>query len=319
MTLSNSDPSDALRVLFIAGPSRGGSTLLGRLLGTVPGFVHVGELTYLWDRGPLQNQLCGCGQPFRECPFWTAVLTDAFGSPVLSPQRANELLRLRNHSDHLPRSVLLAVPGTGSRKVSLYRQVLQQLMSSIRRVSGAEVVVDSSKRPSHGILLRRIPGMDLTCLHLVRDSRAVSHSTRRTRRRPEIVSATAFMPTAKPWKQALRWNVYNALSELVRVGSSRSARVRYEDFAERPVDELNQLLRELAFPTIPSAIARPPRDGASVLALPTEHTVSGNPMRFDVGDITVKLDDEWRTAMPARNRKVVSTLSAPLLHRYGYI
>jgi hypothetical protein len=36
--------SDRIRVLYIAGPSRSGSTLIGRILGEIPGFFDTGEL-----------------------------------------------------------------------------------------------------------------------------------------------------------------------------------------------------------------------------------------------------------------------------------
>ncbi|MGH2812195.1 MAG: hypothetical protein ACRDI1_05730, partial [Actinomycetota bacterium] len=68
-----------VRVLYIGGAGRSGSTLLDLMLGQLPGFFAAGELKYVWDRGLLRNELCGCGSSFRECPFWTAVGTEAFG------------------------------------------------------------------------------------------------------------------------------------------------------------------------------------------------------------------------------------------------
>src|SRR5215212_6026745 len=65
-------------VVFIAGFGRGGSTLLAQIMGQLPRFVSVGELRHLWLRGAVENQLCGCGQPFRECTFWGAVAQQGF-------------------------------------------------------------------------------------------------------------------------------------------------------------------------------------------------------------------------------------------------
>ena len=33
----------------------------------------------MWQAGPAADELCGCGQPFGECPFWQAVGQEAFG------------------------------------------------------------------------------------------------------------------------------------------------------------------------------------------------------------------------------------------------
>src|SRR5437870_4438917 len=67
-----------VRVLYIGGCGRSGSTLLDRMLGQVPGVCSLGELTHLW-RGLLDNAECGCGAPIRDCPFWRAVGECAFG------------------------------------------------------------------------------------------------------------------------------------------------------------------------------------------------------------------------------------------------
>src|SRR5215510_6114841 len=76
--MSRDNPNN-VKVLFIAGSGRSGSTLLDMLLGQIGGFHSTGELRFIWSRGIGQNQLCGCGKPFRECEFWTEVVKEAFG------------------------------------------------------------------------------------------------------------------------------------------------------------------------------------------------------------------------------------------------
>ena len=41
--------TDKIKVLYIAGNGRSGSTLLGVLLGQIPGFFNVGEVRRVWD------------------------------------------------------------------------------------------------------------------------------------------------------------------------------------------------------------------------------------------------------------------------------
>src|SRR6266705_3371373 len=72
-------PQPGLRVLYIGGWGRSGSTLLDRMLGQVPGFFALGEVREIWQSGLRENRLCGCGASFRECPFWTRVGAEAFG------------------------------------------------------------------------------------------------------------------------------------------------------------------------------------------------------------------------------------------------
>ena len=67
-------------VLFIAGSSRSGSTLLSNILGQVEGFCAVGELAQIWQRGLIEDRLCGCGVRFNQCALWREVLDQTFGS-----------------------------------------------------------------------------------------------------------------------------------------------------------------------------------------------------------------------------------------------
>src|SRR4029079_15238908 len=68
-----------MKVLYIVGVGRAGSTPLERMLGAVPGSVNAGELNAIFSRVATQDQRCGCGAPFSRCPFWTAVGDRAFG------------------------------------------------------------------------------------------------------------------------------------------------------------------------------------------------------------------------------------------------
>src|SRR5262252_3729866 len=78
-----------VKVLFLAGKGRSGGTLLGGLLGQLPGYFNAGELSRLFDTAVSTNYPCGCGLPFRECETWRAILGEAdrlhrevFGVPL---------------------------------------------------------------------------------------------------------------------------------------------------------------------------------------------------------------------------------------------
>src|SRR5262245_27937716 len=97
-----------VKVLYIGGYSRSGSTILLRLLGQMDNFAAVGELWDIWRRSFTENQLCGCGQPFRECEFWRAVVQQAFGGfEHVDPQAMQALRHSVQSNHHLP---FLALP-----------------------------------------------------------------------------------------------------------------------------------------------------------------------------------------------------------------
>ena len=144
----------SVRVLYMGGTGRSGSTLLARILDRVDGVFAAGELRYVWQRGVLEDRLCGCGEPFSACPFWTEVMDRAFGGrdavdahEVIAEQRA--LTRLRQ----VPRILT-----TGGRAApGAYLRVLSALYRAVADVSGCELVVDSSKLPSYGFVLAQVP------------------------------------------------------------------------------------------------------------------------------------------------------------------
>jgi hypothetical protein len=58
-------------------------------------------------------------------------------------------------------------------------------------------------------------------------------------------------------------------------------------------------------------------DGRTI-SLQVDHTVAGNPMRFQQGALTIQPDEAWRSSMPARRQLLVSALTVPFRLRYGY-
>ena len=102
---SSTDPV----VVYVGGLGRSGSTLLERALARLPGFVGLGEVVYLWERGLLNDETCGCGEPFSDCAFWRAVGERAFGSwDAVDTVRVAELRRTVDDVAFVPRLLLPA-------------------------------------------------------------------------------------------------------------------------------------------------------------------------------------------------------------------
>lgn len=302
-------------VLLIACAGRSGSTLLERIVGTCDGFCPVGELRFVWERAFGENQLCGCGVPFDDCLFWNRVSRHAFGvnAAQMDATLAAELRGSLDEIRHAPWLIQSHSPAFHKSALAAYGELLQSLCSAILRVSGEQVIVDSSGDATHGLILSRLPGIELHVIHLVRDARAVAFSWKRARRRPEIHWASEDMPIERASTSAIRWMVHNALAEKLRRPAASYCRLRYEDFVADPAAGLAQALA-------PYEWARDAceRIAGSELLLEPTHTVSGNPMRFTQGPIRIRLDDEWRKAMQSRDRRIVTALGWWQLARYGY-
>jgi hypothetical protein len=300
-------------VLFIAGMGRSGSTLIDRTLGEVSGYHSLGEVTHLWQRGIADNQRCGSGEPFDSCPFWTKVGHVAFGG--WDRMDAAAAIRLQRSVDRTRYIPFLAtarfLPGFRSR-VERYASMLGDVYQAAAEVSGARVLIDSSKHASAAYLLRHVTGISPAIVHLVRDPRAVAHAWTKVKAMPDA-GPDAEMARYSLTKSSVLYTVHNAAIDLLRATAMPYVKVRYEDFTASPEETLRRILGIVG-------------DGGADLEhlegrtvrLGTNHNIGGNPMKSTNGEIEIKPDEAWRKRMPRASRYAVSAMTLPSLVGYGY-
>lgn len=301
-------------VLYIGGFGRSGSTLVERVIQAAPNAISIGEAVHLWKRGIIGDENCGCGTRFSECWFWTAVGEQAFGGwqavdvdDVLSLQGALDRQR------HVWRTV--RPRGTTREDLLRYTSFYRAVYRAAAEVSGASIVVDTSKHASLAVALGNDPAIDLRVLHLVRDSVAVAYSWSKEvdyvaagRGRRNMVRLSAPRASA-------RWMSNNALLQLVRLSGTPSHRLRYEDFVRAPTATVQDIWRALNLPGSYD-IDLSPVDG---VVLERSHSIGGNRMRFRPGPLVIRADEAWRDAMPIRQQRIVKTLTFPVRSWYGYV
>jgi hypothetical protein len=294
------------RIIFIAGSGRSGSTILDRLLSASPGAFGGGEVGNFWNAvqpAERHQRTCGCGQLVHSCEFWRAVLERAFGPFDSIPVEHFRALRA-----NIDRSLLrMRLPGRADPEIEEFREVLARFYEGVAAVSGAKTIIDSTKHSTYGWLLARARGVRLSALQLVRDSRAVSFSWAR-----DVPSSLPLRLRRMPVRDsAWLWNRENIAAEVLRLKSEMYIRLRYEDFTAEPGRRLDELGRRLDL--------SPPRlSDTNSITLPSNHMVTGNPVRFRNDEITIREDDEWKTSMTSRDARLVTAITLPLLLRYGY-
>lgn len=302
-------------VVYLGGFGRSGSTLVERVLGSVPGWVNVGELVDLARSVAPRDELCGCGASFSACPVWTRVGERAFGGwseDVL--ERIRSAHRGAARQRHLPGLLRSRRPPSAS--LTSLREDYARIYRAVAEVTGARVVVDASKGPALGQAIAGAPGVDLRVLNLVRDPRAVAWSWQREVARPHDVSGTDQMWRIPSHRSAAQWGgIQLEMAMIARWAGVPSAQLRYEDFVEDPVSSLVAVTTALGLPWSEAGLPEV-RDGGIVLE--PSHGLSGNPSRFRSGLVRVRRDDTWITEMPRGPRTVVTGLTLPLLIGYGY-
>jgi Sulfotransferase family len=306
-----------MKVLYILGGARTGSTIVDNVLNEVDGFFSGGEIRFLWER-LLEGRLCGCRRPLEDCPIWSGVLKSAFAFPDDSRIDVGEVATWQRESLRLVRTfqVLRAVDdrSRASRSLQAFADVTQRLYHALFDVTGARIIVDSSGRASYAAMLGMLTDVVPYFLHLVRDPRAVAYSRQRPKLNPDR-PVPGYMGVSSPFNSAISWLAWNLASEAVirRQDPRRRILLRYEDFAADPRGTMATILRFLD---------EPGRDlpfvDEKTVRLRGNHTVSGNPARYIHGIVPIREDDEWRRRMPRRQRIAVTVATLPGLVRYGY-
>lgn len=315
-SMASSGDAPMPAVIYIAGAGRSGSTLLERSLGGIPGFVNVGELIDLFRRVALRDERCGCGQPFSECAFWTAVGKRAFGGWESSHIAAvNELQGRVARQRIVPRLLAMRLAGQRFRaEVRGYGEDYASLYRAIAAESGASYVVDASKWPVQALALSRA-GLDVRVIHLVRDVRGVAHSmSKRGVARPHVNDAAHMLHRA-PAGSAARWVLCQSQADLLPHCGMPVTRVRYEDFVRQPRRAVETALSRLGV-TVASPQLGHIGDGHVTLG--ASHGLSGNPSRFREGEVNLQPDDAWRERMARRDRLVVMAIGLPQMLRYRW-
>jgi hypothetical protein len=302
-----------VRVLFVGGLGRSGTTLLERILGELPTVCPLGEVVHLWQRDLRNDERCGCGNRFSRCDFWQAVGEHAFGGwQRVDVPRVLALRDAVERTRHIPLLAAARLPARYRALVCEYADYYAAVYRGAAKVSGARVLIDSSKHSALAYCLRWSSGMDLRVIHMVRDSRGVAYSWTKTVTRPESARPDE-MTRYPPGRSALLWNAHNAAFGLLHRRGVPVRRVRYEALLADPAGTVRQLAD---FAGVPTGSLDFLTDRS--VSLGSCHSAAGNPMRFATGEIPLCRDEAWRTHLPLRQRRLVGALTAPLLSAYGY-
>ncbi len=210
-------------VVYILGPGRSGSTVLGIALGNIKSVFFAGELgSWTQFRG---TPLVGSSERFG---YWKRIrdrITDS------SEYFEYEFHRLLDHH-----SALLRPWRFFNRSLlTNYARQNTDLFRAIRAESGSKFIVDSSHYPLRLLQLRRIEDIDVRTIYLVRDPRAIIHSLGKpVQRRVPMNYLVA----------NIYCNVVLLLSTVayLRCPRRKRIRVRFEEFIDNPRETMERLV-----------------------------------------------------------------------------
>lgn len=268
-----------MRILYIVGDSRSGSSLLQHLLSLQPGVHALGELRRL---GALarEGQDCACGAPLGECEFWCRVCGDVSPAERVTEQNrtglAWRLTMLREAA--AIRGGLVPAGSFLRKRAHAAAAECMRLYEAVAAQTGAELLIDNSKEPDHFLHMHASFPDLVQPVFLHRDGRGLVWS----KIRRAGVSAQAAV-SGYIWMQRMIETARRA------IGTRRVIESRYEDLCRDPQAELERLLAPFDIPIETTDLA----------SLPTlRHDIGGSPHFQGAEQRDIRLDERWREDMP---------------------
>lgn len=311
------------KIVFILGSQRGGTTIFGRLLGEVEGFALAGEVRRLWRiKG---NRPCSCGLANVKCPLWSEVLRQVLPDAISLKEVSSWQGRHLSNRHSWFGALRLMVDSTRHCRppatLDAFADVTNRLYRAVADLTGARVVVDTSKHPNDAILLSQRSALRSYFVQIVRDPRGSAFSVEqrdsaRLARQPSapVAARRWVLRAVHTGRATLNWLARHGVSEAVRrtVPSERSLLVRYEDLAERPVEVLQRVATLVGeqpdhFPSF---------DGGKVHLRMTHSPSCAKSL--PAATVAFRLDDRWISGLPQVDAIVATALAWPLMRRYGY-
>lgn len=307
--IERTEPSDRpVKVIYIMGSGRSGSTVLDMALGSMPGTVSTGELANLYVKTDFDREYCSCGELLASCRFWGQVLAEQAKQPDFSPERYASLQQRYERLRSIPRLRSSRVEKDSD--FQWYLRASALIFRTARDAAGAVAVVDSSKSPARALALSYSPDIELIPVHLVVDPRSVVWSLQREWNADAKAGIQHQMKPVSAFSASAGWLVTNWASERAKRRFPKAVFLRYEDFAAEPGAAVDHILRAAALPSAKEQ-------------LPTEirpsqlHLLAGNRVRRQ-HQVLIRRDGAWTQGMSTARKRLVRLLASPLMAKYGY-
>lgn len=302
-----------MRILYIGGAGRSGSTIVDMILGNIPGFFSLGEIIDFWEHAETEDMLCGCGELIEACPFWKPVIHQLKYNHKRSFNEASNLKTKFDRTRYLPFHGIKQI--TYKKNYYAYLEHILDLYQTIDEFAGNKIVVDSSKTPAHLYFLSQIPSVDIRVLHLIRDPRAVAFSWKNNVKRDlAYKTRNSRMDQRSNINTIFRWSMENYFVELIGRTQSNYTVMKYEDFTYSPKSQLKSAMNNLGFPISSSDLDFVKKDS---LNLHKTHSIGGNPMRFKKVN-SIHYDASWKTEMSSTLINFLALIAFPLIIRHRY-
>jgi hypothetical protein len=288
-----------LKIIYIMGDGRSGSTILSIILGNHPDIASVGEL-HRWPE--FQGQTKPGDEKLENKRFWEDILAHycALGS---SPDFENLALLQEDIEDYQQFFKVLLSKDTQDSEA--YKNYLKQLFEAISCVADRQIIVDETKKPGRAYKLLKHKDFDTRVIHLVRDPRGVVWSQ---------LKKDVEHKSKHPLTTMAHYNIKNCMGLLVNwlTPNQSILRIRYEDLVAVPEKTLGNIGKFIGISMEP--VQQKIRSGESLWV---PHLIDGNRIRKK-DKINLRFDLEWQRKLTKGWRLVTVFFTLPLFLGFGY-
>jgi hypothetical protein len=224
----NINIKEKIKVIYIAPFGHSGSTLLDITLNMHHDVCSAGEVMFL-DKWKQNDLLCTCSKKMSECHFWDKVF-----------QHLDNEFVLKGEVSRAVENLTPIVLENKSQKIK-YAQRTYLLFKAIKKISGVNYIVDSSKVVGRLEILAASNLFDISVIHLIRNGEAVARSYKTSKIMPSYhyEKRTESSPQRKT---SLKWYLSNKnLKRVLKKYKLKSIKVRFEDFTQNSISELGRL------------------------------------------------------------------------------
>lgn len=305
------EPTNKIKLLYIAGTGRNGSTLLERILNEIPGVFAAGELGRVARCN--KSKICFCGEKLTVCPVWQAITNEI--DSQLDEEKFLQLDQKYSSQKGIERLKLLIRPKK-QQLANDFKQYLNSLAikyQAIHKHKSGRIITDSTIDTLYGYYLSLIPSIDLYIIHLIRDPRGVSYSWQQLK----FASPSAkepWTPQIPYFKSALSWVRRNIFIELMFARTGKYLQVHYEDLVANPAAVVGKIANLLNLKLENIDFIK-----ENKIFLGESHLIGGNLDALKKGreEIILKPDERWKHHMKLMDIILVTFITWPLILKYS--
>jgi hypothetical protein len=279
-----------IKIIYLLGAGRSGTTLLGTILNSHSKICTIGEMHQFPDY-LLNNKACSCGDKLTQCEFWRTIikLTDFSGIDLENLERT--VKQKESHTNILKLLFKTKVDEP-------YLKFHNLIFESISKQHKEQLLLDSSKYIARYLLLKKSDKLNIKGIYVTRDVRGVINSFSKKVQTPKSAIGTI-----------IYYMLINSFAELLSLMDKDIIKIKYEDFINAPLPTLNKIYNHVLNPQEKAESI------SKIFDMP--HIIGGNRMKKK-SKITIEGDEKWKNNICRPKQIIYYILAAPimLLNRY---